>query len=567
MDKEEIYKFIHSPDTVDFVVRQSEYFASQVSNNPMVIVSQILSGRYVLCYTTKENFQTIKEKIGTSFISSASVLLGIMDRPSLENSGITQVQQQPYLDLKGHGVLIGFVDTGIDYTLDVFQYEDGTSKIQYIFDQSIEGSPPEGYYIGTEYTNEQINEALKSDHPQDLIPHKDTAGHGTFLASIAAGRSSDNFTSAAPDSEIIMVKLKKARPYYLEQYAIEKSEENVFESSAVMVGVEYILDKARFLGRPVVICIGIGTNMGSHDGFSIFEEYLSSISNLAGVCICTAAGNECQARHHMQDTITAKGETKNIDIKVDGERCDIYLSIWNSASDRMSASVRSPSGELIGRVPAKSGLVIQEKLILEPSIVSIEYYFPVEGSGGQLTVIKIVFATPGIWTITMYGDIILNGKFDAWLPITGFVSDKVEFLSATPYCTITVPATMIGAISCGAYDHMKHSLYAKSSWGPTRMNVLSPEIIAPGVNVGGYYPIGFGTMNGTSVSAAITSGACALLLQWGIIQKNDISLSTYQIRAYLIRGCDRSDSMSYPNTQWGYGVLNLMKTFQLMRET
>jgi hypothetical protein len=73
-------------------------------------------------------------------------------------------------------------------------------------------------------------------------------------------------------------------------------------------------------------------------------------------------------------------------------------------------------------------------------------------------------------------------------------------------------------------------------------------------------------MSGTSVAAAITTGASALMLQWGILKGNDPAMSTYQIRAYLIRGCNRDENQTYPNNRWGYGILNLFRAFELMRE-
>ncbi|MHB1153679.1 MAG: S8 family peptidase [Eubacteriales bacterium] len=560
-----VREFIDSPDTVDFIVRRTEYLDQYIRENPGVLVTQTLAGRYVIAYANINVFKSIIDNFGTSFISSISKVLGLVDRASLEAAGITQVQQQPYLALSGRGVLIGIVDTGIDYTLDVFRYEDGTSKIQFIYDQSINTVPPDGFFIGTEYTNAQINEALAAENSYDIVPHQDTSGHGTFLASISAGRETGDYIGAAPDAELIIVKLKKARRYYLERYLVPENQENAFETSAVMVGVEYILKKASQLGRPVVICIGLGTNFGSHDGFSLFEEYLSGVSNLKGVCLCTAAGNESQARHHMQGVISTQGETANIDLRVGADAGDIYMSIWSGVSDRMAVAVRSPTGELAGRFAAVPGRIYEANLILERASIIVEYHFPVEGSGGQCTIVKIISATPGIWTILVYGDIILNGSFNAWLPMTGFVSPEVEFLSATPYTTITIPGTMIGSLCSGAYNNNNNILYSQSSWGPTRAPVLAPDLVAPGVDVGGFYPGGYGTMSGTSVATAITAGACALMMQWGVIEGNDVALSTYQIRAYLIRGCSRREAVAYPNPQWGYGVLNLLQTFQIMR--
>ncbi len=563
---QEQFDFLYSENTLDFIVRRSD-FINNLTARDDIYVSMTLAGRYDLCYTNINNIQEIINLLGSSYISSASILLGLLDTIHLDAAAITPVQVQPYLDLKGRGVAIGIVDTGIDYTQDVFRYEDGTSKILSIYDQTIKSyNPPGDFPIGEEYTNEQINAALRSQNPYEIVPHRDDSGHGTFLASVAAGRIIGDYSGAAPDSSLIVVKVRKVRQYYLDRYAVPKDLEYAFGSISVMVGVEYIVRKAQQLGMPVVICIGLGSNYGSHDGFSLFEEYLAGVSNLRGVCICTAAGNEVQARHHLQKTMSQLNKVENIDIKVGESNGNIYMSLWNSVSDRMSVGIISPTGEIISRVPSRSGYTFTQRLVLEPSTVSVEYYFPVEGSSDQLTIVKVLNATPGIWTIKVYGDIVLSGVFDAWLPLTGFISEETEFLDATPYGTVTVPATAFGAICCGAYDHLNNSLFSGSSWGPTRSMALVPTLVAPGVDISGFYPTGFGTMSGTSVATAITAGASALLMQWGIVQGNDISLSTYQIRAYLIRGCSRVESISYPNTQWGYGRLNLLQTFNRLRE-
>ena len=406
-------EFIYSPNAVDFVLRSNEYVDQRIQSNPNVVATQVLSGRYVVCYTNTETFQATINQFGSNFISSISLVLGLLDRASLEASGITQVHRQPYLGLKGKNVLLGFLDTGVDYTQKAFQNEDGTSKIQYIYDQTIASTPPEGFLLGTEYTNEQINQALKSENPYAVVPHRDTVGHGTFLASVAAGSDTGDMIGAAPESDLIVVKLKKASPFYLDLYSVPKEQENAFESTSVMIGVEYIIDRARQLNRPVVICLGLGSTFGAHDGFTIFEEYLSGVANLRGVCVCTAAGNESQARHHTQGVIAAKGGTQNIDLKIGDNAGDVILGIWNTTSDKISLSVRSPTGEMVGRVPSKPETNVQSNLILEKSSVRVQYYFPYESTGSQLSVVSIYNATPGIWTITVYGDIILNGTFHA----------------------------------------------------------------------------------------------------------------------------------------------------------
>jgi len=559
--------FVNDPNTLDFIVRNNEYYIDFISNHPNVrFSSMVLSDRYIVAYASQNDLPFVRELLGTNFYSAQSYIMGLLDRAELEAAGIIQVQEQTYLELKGQGVLIGFVDTGIDYTNPVFRYEDGTSKIVSIFDESASGSAPEGFLIGTEYTNEQINQALQAEDPYSIVPQRDTVGHGTFLASLAAGRETDGFIGAAPDSELIIVKLKKARNYYLDYFLVPPWQENVYESSAVAVGVDYIIRKARQLNRPVAICLGVGTNLGGHDSSSILEQYIADISNISGICICTAAGNESQARHHTSGVITKTGGTQNIEINAGETVNNIFISILNAASDRLSVSLRSPTGEVVGRVPAKSNTVFTTRLVLEQARITVEYFFPIEGSSGQATIIRIIDATPGIWTVTLYGDIILDGSFSAYLPLTGLVNPDVEFLAPNPNFTVVVPATAYAVISAGAYNSVDNRLYVNSSWGPSRVPTIVPDFVAPGVDVGGIYPSGHGKMSGTSVAAAITTGASALMLQWGIIEKNDVALSTYQIKGFMIRGCERDENQLYPNNQWGYGKLDLYNTFNLMRE-
>lgn len=557
---------LYSPDVVDFIIRKNSYYERFILEHPGLITTHTIKDTYIICYAKLNDYMNMIGYMGSDFINTVPTVMGLLDQESLESAGIIAVQQQPNLNLKGRNVLIGFVDTGIDYTQQIFKYEDGTSKIKYIYDQSIPGNPPIGFPLGTEYTNEQINAALASDTPYEIVPHRDISGHGTFLASVAAGREVGTFIGAAPDSEIIMVKPKKAYPLYLDRFLVPENQENAFEASSVMLGVEYIVKKSVELNLPAVICMGLGSSYDSHDGFSPLEDYMFSISNIPGFSICAAVGNESQSRHHYSQQFSQEGTPENIDIRVGENAGDIFVVITNKICDRFSVSLRSPTGEIISRVPAKAGYNFTTGLVLEPSRIIIQYYFPIGGSGDQVTLVKILDATPGVWTITVYGDIIINGRINAWLPLNGFVSPNVEFLSSDPYTTIVYPSTGYGLIHCGAYNSLRDSLYPRSSWGPTRLETDSPDLLAPGFQVGGFYPTGYGTMDGTSVATAIASGASALMLQWAFTEGNDFGFSTALVKAYLIRGSNRSELLEYPNPQWGYGVLNLIQSFFYMRE-
>jgi len=295
------------------------------------------------------------------------------------------------------------------------------------------------------------------------------------------------------------------------------------------------------------------------------EEYLTRISRINGVAVVCAAGNESQARHHTNNRLSGSGESQYVELSA-GERMeDIYLSLWNGASDRIAVSLTSPTGESIPKIPVRSGASYTTNLVLERSRVVVEYHLPLRASGDQYTGIKIFNPTPGIWTITVHGEIVLDGEYHFWLPLTGFIDPETIFLTPTPNYTVVLPATATGVITCGAYDSRGNSLYFNSSWGPTRRSMMAPDLIAPGVNVGGVYPTGYGQMSGTSVSAAITAGACALMLQWGIVDDNETALNTERIKAYLIRGCVRDTLVEYPNAQQGYGKLNLYNTLNIMR--
>ncbi|MDR1705787.1 MAG: S8 family peptidase [Clostridiales bacterium] len=557
--------FIYNPDTAALVLQQEALPKDFIKDHPGAIVSKPLTGDYVILYLNKSDINNVINGLESYNSNPYPMAMGLLDEAELEASGIVPVREHAYLQLRGSGVLLGFVDTGIDYTNKAFIYEDGTSKIQYIWDQSIKGAPPEGYLYGSEYNRELINHALASANPRELVPHIDTVGHGTFLASVAGGRQLDNFTGAAPDAEIIAVKLRKARPAEYERYLITPSVENVFSSDDFMLGIQYIVEKAKELGRPVAICCALGTNQGGHDGLTTLERYLSRISGIIGVVTCVATGNEGQARHHAQGKIELSGDSQTIELRAGDRFEDVYITIWNNASDRLSVAVRSPSGEQVARVPARSGIRVSNDLILERSTVIVEYVFPIEGGGGQLTRVKMLAATPGVWVVTVYGDSVLDGAYHAWLPMTGFIDPDTVFLSPSPHCTITTPAVALGTVTCGAYDSRNNSLYPPSSWGPSRLPSAVPDLTAPGVEVGGIYPASYGRMSGTSPAAAITAGACALLLQWGIVNNNDPSLNSYSARAYLIGGCEREANIVYPNDQWGYGRLNLMNTFMALR--
>ncbi|MDR1564984.1 MAG: S8 family peptidase [Oscillospiraceae bacterium] len=562
--------YFDRPDVADLVIRK-EYLADiNAIGISEVYVGRKLQNSYEIIYLPERNIEAFVSNLAVNRLHLIPNLLGLLSKTEMDVSGITKVQQQPYLDLRGRGVLLAFIDTGIDYTNNAFRYAgDGSTRIKYIWDQSIPGNPPKDFWFGSEYTEEQLNHALDTETPFEVVPSRDNVGHGTFLAGVAGSSLPNEYIGAAPDAEFLIVKLRKGKPFQYREFMVLDSQDNAFSSSDLMLGIEYVLEKAKELKRPVSICIGLGCNNGGHDGLSMLEEYLSEVEKQVGVSISIAVGNEALARHHYNTTLTNDHQSEVIEITTDGiQSGGLSLQIWNGISDRISVSITSPTGEMIGRIPARSNTVFESGLVLERARIRVSYSFPLLRSGGQLTWIKITDPTPGIWRFTVYGDIIINGSIHAWLPLTGFIDPHIAFLSPSPNYTVTVPSAALGIAAIGAYSAKTNSLNPDSSWGPSRLPAITPDLTAPGTDVLGIFPNGAtGVMSGTSVAAAITAGACAQMLQWGIVENNEPAMNGYLIRALLIRGCDKDEGITYPNEQWGYGKLNLYNTFVQIRGT
>ncbi|MDP4120931.1 MAG: peptidase, partial [Bacillota bacterium] len=134
-------EFILLPNTIDLIVEYNQAVETLLKQRPYIRLGKVVHD-YAILYILQEDLQKLLDEIGTNEIKLFPFVMGLLGAQDLEAAGITKVQNQPYLDLKGSGVIIGFVDTGIDYTNKAFIYEDGTSKIKYLWDQTINGKPP-----------------------------------------------------------------------------------------------------------------------------------------------------------------------------------------------------------------------------------------------------------------------------------------------------------------------------------------------------------------------------------------------------------------------------------------
>ena len=515
-------------------------------------------------------------------------LFSPLDYNAMEASGILSAFNSPALNNQGKGVLIGLVDTGIDYRSPLFQNPDGTTRIAGIWDQSVpieEDVLPAGvpdYYpmggssYGTEYTREQINEALASDDPLSLVPTQDTIGHGTFLAGLSAGSSipQEDFTGAAPEAELAVVKLKPAKKYLRDFYLIP-SDAPAFQENDIMMGIKYLRMMADRLKKPLVILLAMGSNSGSHIGTSPLSQVTQNYSGFFGIITVIACGNETGAAHHFYASIPAGTEYEDVEIRVGKEEAErgFVLELWAADADTYTVGFISPSGERISRIPIIANNETSIPFLLDATTITVNYQLIEAESGSQLIFMRFQTPAAGIWTVRVYNTQRFKGTFHMWLPVQGMISEETVFLRPDPYSTITVPGNSRLPITVGAYDTSTGGIYIHSSRGFTPNQIVKPELAAPGVNIlgpsvgrkpGSDTPMT--TRTGTSAAAAITAGAAANLLGWGIVEGNYPTMSEASVKSYLIRGAQRNPALTYPNREFGYGTLDLFQTFLRLRE-
>lgn len=515
-------------------------------------------------------------------------LYGIMDTSSMDAAGITSSLNQPFLNVRGQGVIMGIVDTGIDYTHEAFKKSPNVSRIAVIWDQTGEWNNTESqesrsdyissvYKYGRVFTNEEINAALKAQsdggNPYEYVPEKDTDGHGTFIAGIAAGSQTDEFCGAAPECELAVIKLKEAKDY-LKEYFLVNRETAVFEETDIMLGVRFLLDYAAKRKMPLVICFGLGTGSGPRTGATPLASMLSLVAIRTNVVVVSCMGNEAAGRTHISGEALSSVSPYTIELNVGKKEKGFSMEIWANTLDVLSVSVISPSGESVPRLSARTGMTNVLKFIFENSQVEVDYRVVDTLSGYEVIFFRFINPAQGVWKINVYSLTNIKGSFNGWLPINNFLQSDTFFLNSTPDTTLTEPAAESRIISIASYNHLTGAISIESGRGYSADNVVKPELAAPGVNV--YGPRiggGYTYRSGTSIAAAHAAGAAALLLTWGVYYGNAKYLGTNDVKYILIRGAVRDESVTssgseeFPNNIWGYGRLNLINSFLELRVT
>ncbi|MBS7001466.1 MAG: S8 family peptidase [Clostridiaceae bacterium] len=569
---------VASEDFADFIApyfTTPEEFIRSQGTDCIDFVNSTLAVVYV-------PLSTVTPSTYTSYTYSAvPKLYSLLDVTSMDAAGITPAGELPVLNNQGAGVIVGFVDTGINYTDSLFRNVDGSTRIIGIWDQTnnsdnsnnIENETVKPFsafsaLYGTQYTAEEINLALNSDNPASIVPTRDENGHGTFLASIAAGNRDERagFSGAAPQASIAMVKLKPAKQYLRDFYLIQDGAE-AYQENDIMMGVSYLYFLARKYSMPLVVCIPLGTNIGSHMGMSRLGQYLNQVSLSNGSAVITAAGNETGARHHFRAVMDASTDEVTAELRVGEREAGFSMELWAENMGVYTVGFISPTGEVAREISVPLRGENTVSFLLEQTQITVYTQIADVSAGSQFIFMRFENPMSGIWRILIRNSLDIRETFHLWLPVRGFITDETYFLRPDPDTIITDPGNARYPITVTAYDHTKNSIYIHASRGYSLSGRIKPDLAAPGVNILGASVSGrrLTRMSGTSVSAAHLAGAAAILLNWGVLNANYPYLNTPVLKSIFVRGAQRNPALTYPNREFGYGTLDLYEAFLHLR--
>ena len=545
----------------DFIVKYMDDFKEDLGDVPGFSFQKI-NGIYGVVYAPLTEIGTLN--INTYSYSSIPKCYTHMDLGSLSASGITRLQEHPYLQLKGSGTAVAVVNSGIDYRNPVFQNEMG-SRILCIWDQTLEGDGKEVPY-GRVFWKKDIDQALASGNPLEIVPSVDTDGHGTRMAAIAAGNyfPEENFSGAAPEAMLIIVKVKPAKKY-LREFYLFPAEAEIFQENDIMTGMDFAVRIANDRRMPLSLCLGIGSSQGAHIGKNPLSLYVDYISQYSLISVSIAAGNEGAARHHYAGRFTDRENQASAELRVGNKEPGFTMEFWGEPPEIYNLSLQSPTGEILD-ISASLGEMTQElSFVFVETRVKVNYVSIERQTGYTLVYFQFIQPVPGIWRIFVRGRDGQNVGFHMWLPVQGLISEETYFLEPSPYNTVTAPGDSLESITVTAYQYRDNSLYVQASRGFMPDGNVVPQVAAPGVQIripqlNGLY----GNASGTSLSAAQTAGAAALLFEWAVIRGNQPYFTGSSVKNYITRGAEREERMQYPNRDWGFGRMDLYHTFELL---
>ncbi len=543
---------VYNEQARDFILEQNGIYSGKAPINP--ICTQALGNGYYAVYTKDNNQPQLNmENYTYSAIPEGYSLLG---QEAWEASCMISVMNNPVLNLNGSGVIFGIVDTGLDMTSPAFRYLGGATRVIALWDQTNENGPePEGFLYGREFLREEIDRLLMQELPGDLP--RDEVGHGSYVTAIATAtrsREIDESYGAANQCDIAVVKLKQAKRYLREFYHVPE-DVPFYQENDIMAGIRYLDWLAERENKPLVICIGLGTNMGNHKGGSKLATLINDLTTRKQRMVVCAAGNEALHRHHYKGTIVEQRDYETVEINVGENVSGFYLQIWSEVPQLFHVDVISPGGEVLTGVDSRDTTAVSKRFRSENTLVRIDNRLLATKEGQQLVVVDFSEPTAGIWRLNITGDVVTTGVYHMWLPMEEQLFGEVIFIRSDPDYTVTEPGNARMVLTTGAYDIDNEAIYLQSGRGYSAAEQIKPELAAPGVDIIDAYRNEPRT--GTSVAASCMSAAAILYMQWAVYVRDAQNITGSFIKTALIQGAATQPNRSYPNREWGYGQLCL----------
>lgn len=561
---------LYHGDSPNYLVEYRGDFKTQIDKISYACGDIITDTIAVISIAPENLNQLMNDVPAITFVDPRSkFVLQDISPSSVDN--ISAIKINPYLDLTGRGVLVGMVDTGIDYLNEEFIREDDTSKIAAIWDQTIQSSTDETVYMGKTYSNEEINNAVKAYRnkldPYEIVPSRDEMGHGTQIAGIIGARGyNKEIQGIASECDFVIVKLFESISFKRELEENGVPYTPIYNSSEVLTAVDYLKNFSIKQNKPMVIYLGVGTTEGSHDGNNIISRYITSVGSVRGIVTVAGVGNEGASEGHASGFINQVGNISEVELRIPKEIKYFSFKIWILKPNVASVNVISPNGDQSNFIKAKMNEEQTINFVFFKTEMRLKYYVPEHYTGHEVIDLYFSDIKAGIWTFQLRGDYITNGVFNIWLPPQKTLPEGTRFLQSDPFITLTIPSIARKVVTVGYYGN-NNALIAASGKGFS-INELTknPDIATIGVDILTTKPLGgVTTVSGSSAAAGVVAGACALLMEWGIVKGNDKTMYSTKVVAYLIHGADRSNPVyRYPNREIGYGFFDLLGTFNII---
>lgn len=554
MDKS--YIVIYNTSIKDF---ESEL--KQNSINRYIILNDLLAAIYVEDDFEEEKLSNLQTISWWEISNPMSSLINITDNLNQGESvksaaGTDYIYNNPYITPTGEDVLIAIIDSGINYLHPDFINQNQTTKIVSIWDQeSTSKEAPNGYLFGSEFTKEEINEAIRENNSTLT---KDEIGTGTIASGIAAGlgRLNNSYDGVAIGAELVIVKLRAYTGYY-------KEDKINYQVSDFLAGIKYVTELADRLNKKIVINITVAQRSQTTIEASLLDTF--TYLNRSGYIVVSGAGNEGDTDIHYKGNIQITDNYQDIIIQV-GEQSNLDIILCPIGPDKIGASIISPSGEMSYTINyAPGNFSYSGRFNLEDTEYELNYIYPWLQSGKLQLIARLKDVKPGIWTLRLYPEFIIKGEYDVYLPNKNLISNETRFINPTSQGTITFFATTQNVITVGAYNDKTNGIWIGSSNGSLRTSPIKPDIVAPGVDIiAPNNNNSYTTATGTGVSSSMVAGVLAIIIDYISTQEDDskIVLYTQVLKTYLMLGATKKEIYTYPNTSEGYGNLNLEETLR-----